>query len=74
MTDMTATSGGSHDMGASRKKSFIPDMTVKTKLIAGFAFVAFMLALAVGITVKEATTQQHAIHEAREVKLPLVYA
>ncbi len=74
MTDVTVTTGGPLNAGSSRKKSILPDMTVKTKLIAGFAFVAFVLALAVGLAVKDATTQQHAIHKAKEVTLPTVYA
>lgn len=74
MTDMTVQSGGPRVAGNDQKKSFIPELTVKSKLIAGFAFVAFILVLAVGLTVRDASNQQHRIHEAKEVTIPTVFA
>jgi methyl-accepting chemotaxis protein len=73
MTNTITTSGGSDLNEAKQKKSFIPNLTIKSKLIAGFTVVTAILAIAVGITVLDAGKQQDTIHLAKEVTVPIAF-
>ncbi len=70
MTDTTTQMNDLQMTEPKRRRSFLPNLNVKMRLVAGFTTIALILVLAVGLTVRDATTQRMHIHQAKDINLP----